>query len=84
MRVPIVSLLVLAAALFGEIQGALAQSPGSYSWCSKSPRGGAISCRYISYEQCKTPQSGLGGVCLQSPYYQGVPAAVLPRSYRRS
>jgi hypothetical protein len=85
MRVPMVSLLVLVAALFGEIHGALAQSPITYPWCSKSPRGGSLSCRYTSYEQCRVTQSGLGGVCLQSPYYQGVPAktAVQPRSYRR-
>jgi hypothetical protein len=84
MRLPMVSLLALAA-LFGEIQAALAQSPIRYPWCSKSPRGGSISCRYTSYEQCRTTQSGLGGVCLQSPYYQGMPAkaAVQPRSYRR-
>jgi hypothetical protein len=31
------------------------------------------------------PSPALGGVCLQSPYYQGMPAktAVQPRSYRR-
>jgi hypothetical protein len=84
MCVPMVLRLVLAAALFGEIHAALAQSPTSYPWCSKSPKGGSLSCQYISYEQCRTT-AGLGGVCLQSPYYQGMPAkaAVQPRSYRR-
>jgi hypothetical protein len=84
MRLPIRLLFLIAAAgLLGEIQAASAQSAYSYPWCSKSPRGGSISCRYTSYEQCR--QSNFGGICIQSPYYQGMPAkaAVQPRSYRR-
>src|SRR5450755_3440490 len=84
MRLPMLLLVVLAAALLGEVQTALAQPPTSYPWCSKSLRGGATSCRYNSYEQCRTTQSGIGGICIHSPYYHEVPAkaAVQPRRYR--
>jgi hypothetical protein len=73
MRPPMLSLVVLAAALLGEFQAASAQSPTSYPWCSKGTKGGAISCYYTSYEQCRTTQSGIGGICIQSPYYRQAP-----------
>ncbi len=70
MRLPILSLFLIAAMLLGVIQPASAQSPTSYPWCSKGTRGGALSCRYTSYDQCRTTQSGIGGVCIQSPYFR--------------
>jgi hypothetical protein len=87
MRLPMLSLFLIAAALLGEIQAASAQSAYSYPWCSKSPsRGGALSCRYTSYDQCGTTQSGIGGICMHSPYYREVPAkaAVQPRRRYRN
>ncbi len=77
MRLPILWLFPIAAAL-GEIQAASAQSPTSYPWCSKSPKGGSISCYYTSYEQCRTTQSGIGGICIQSPYYHAAPTTAPP------
>jgi Protein of unknown function (DUF3551) len=84
MRPPMLSLVVLAAALLGEFQAASAQSPTSYPWCSKGTKGGAISCYYTSYEQCRTTQSGIGGICIQSPYYRRAPTdpTLDPRRYR--
>jgi hypothetical protein len=86
MRSPVLSLVVLAAALLGAVQAASAQSAYSYPWCAKSIRGGALRCGYTSYEQCRTTQSGIGGVCMQSPYYRGAPAkaAVQPRRRYRN
>jgi Protein of unknown function (DUF3551) len=73
MRLSTLSLLLIAAALFGEIHASAAQSPYSYPWCSKSIKGGALRCGYTSWEQCRTTQSGIGGVCMRSPYYRGAP-----------
>jgi Protein of unknown function (DUF3551) len=86
MRPPILSLFVIAAALLGEIQLASAQSPTSYPWCSKGTRGGGLSCRYTSYDQCRATQSGIGGLCIQSPYLRRAPpdAPALPRRGRRA
>jgi hypothetical protein len=53
MRLPILSLFLIAAALLGEIQAASAQSPTTYPWCAKyyeSWMFGTISCYYTSYE----------------------------------
>ena len=88
MRLPIHSLLLIAAALLGEMQAASAQSPTSYPWCAKSYKmdTSAISCYFTSREQCMTTLSGLGGYCFQSLYYHAAlgKTAVRPRSRRLS
>jgi len=93
MRMPIVMLLVIAAALLAESQAGKAQSPYSYPWCAipsggDNSGGGAMSCYYTSWEQCMTTLSGIGGNCIASPYYHAQPTQlphrplVKPR-YRR-
>ncbi len=86
MRLPILSLFVIAAALLGEIQAASAQSPTSYPWCARyfgSWMVGATSCYFSSYQQCRTTMSGIGGLCFQSPYYHGG-ASATPRRRRHA
>ena len=81
-RKPIIVLFLVTAALLGETQVSKAQSPYSYPWCaiylggSGSP--GAMSCYYTSWEQCLTTMRGIGGNCVESPYYHGQ-VAPLPR-----
>ncbi len=70
MPVPIVLFAILSAVLLGDIQAASAQSAYSYPWCSVRGRGGAMSCYYASWEQCRTTLSGIGGNCIMSPYYR--------------
>jgi hypothetical protein len=82
-RTPIVALFITAAALLGETQISNAQSPYSYPWCAILPgvgsgSGGAMSCYYTSWEQCRITMSGIGGLCIASPYYHGQ-ATPLPR-----
>jgi hypothetical protein len=87
MRLPILSLLLIAAALLG-VQAASAQSPTSYPWCAKAYKTdtSAISCYFTSREQCMTTLSGIGGYCFQSLYYHAPlgKTAVQPRSHRLS
>src|SRR5215467_3022377 len=78
-RILIISLLAAAAALMGETQISKAQSAYSYPWCAILPgagsgSGGSMSCYYTSWEQCRTTMSGIGGNCVQSPYYHQQPA----------
>ena len=88
MRLPILSLFLIAATLLGEIQTVSAQSPTSYPWCAKyydSWMFGVTSCYYTSYQQCMTTLSGIGGYCIHSPYYHGAPpASVTPRRRRHT
>jgi Protein of unknown function (DUF3551) len=82
-RTSIIVLFVVAAALLGETQVSNAQSAYSYPWCaiylggSGSP--GAMSCYYTSWEQCWTTMLGIGGNCVESPYYRAQPT---PLSHR--
>jgi Protein of unknown function (DUF3551) len=59
------------------------RSPYSYPWCamynSGAGPGGARSCYYDSYEQCMTTLFGIGGLCVQSPYYHP-PSGLAPRT----
>jgi hypothetical protein len=92
-RMPIIMFFVLGAALLGETQSGNAQSPYSYTWCSL---GGAMmnsnarSCYYTSWKQCMATTSGIGGNCIQNPYYHGqsteLPhrANVKPRPHRHA
>jgi Protein of unknown function (DUF3551) len=84
MQVPMVLLVVLAAALLGEIQAVSAQSPTSYPWCARyaGKLGDATSCYFASREQCMASVSGIGGFCYESPYYHRTPANA-PASRRR-
>jgi hypothetical protein len=91
-RIPIIALFVASAALLGETQVSNAQSAYSYPWCSLGGTRGsnALSCYYTSWEQCRTTMSGIGGLCVQSPYYHEQPAqpphhAVMkPRRHRHA
>jgi hypothetical protein len=78
MRLPVLSLLLLTIALIGGSNTTYAQSPESYPWCAiygmGDGSGGAQSCYYTSWEQCMTTMSGIGGLCVQSPYYHPQPA----------
>jgi hypothetical protein len=92
MRMAIIAPFVIAAAFLGETQVSSAQSPYSYPWCSLGGKRGsnALSCYYTSWEQCRTTMSGIGGNCVQSPYYHPQPAQlphpalVKPRHHRHA
>ena len=85
MRLPILSLFLVAAALLGEIHAAPAQSPTSYPWCARvyKMESSAISCYFTSREQCMTTLSGIGGHCFESPYYHPAPAKTTVQPRRR-
>jgi len=89
MRLPIIALFVIAAALLGETKVSSAQSPYSYPWCAiyfgdSSGLGGAMSCYYKSWEQCRTTMSGIGGNCVASPYYHAQPTQLPHRSLAKT
>jgi len=75
MRTQIIMLFVIAAALLGGTQVSSAQSSYSYPWCSLGgPKDtNALSCYFTSWEQCRATMSGLGGICVESPYFHAQP-----------
>jgi Protein of unknown function (DUF3551) len=68
-------ILPLLVAGFASLAGsAQAQSPYSYPWCAvHADRSGATSCYFSTYEQCRATIQGIGGSCIRSPYFHGVP-----------
>ena len=69
---PLKASLVLAALLASASAGH-AQSAYDYPWCAvysgRFGPGGAMSCYYRTYAQCRQTMEGIGGSCVQSPYY---------------
>ncbi len=63
------------AALLASTGAGHAQSAYDYPWCAvytgRAGPGGAMSCYYASYAQCMQTMSGIGGYCIESPYYRG-------------
>ncbi len=82
-RKPIIVLLIIAAALLGKTQVSNAQSAYSYPWCSLGGArdSNALSCYYTSREQCRTTMSGIGGNCIESPYYHAQSTPLPHRSF---
>ena len=84
MHSKIFMLVVVSTALMGATEPTSAQSPYSYSWCSR--QGGresvTTSCYFTSYQQCMTTISGIGGYCYQNPSYHAS-AATPPVKSRR-
>lgn len=76
MRILIIALFVITAALLAETRVSSAQNAYSYPWCALGgpKNSNALSCYYTSWEQCKITMSGIGGMCVQSPYYHAQPA----------
>jgi hypothetical protein len=64
--------LIVAALLAAA--PASAQSAYDYPWCgiytSAQGAGGAQSCYFATYAQCRATMDRLG-ICTQSPYYRG-------------
>jgi hypothetical protein len=73
-------LLLITAALLGEIRAVSAQSPTTYPWCAQYySREAPVSCYFKSLEQCKITLSGIGGRCFENPYlHRGVPPSAPP------
>ena len=70
MRLQMILLFLVAVALSCAPQGASAQSAYSYQWCSYDVgRSGQFSCYFSSFQQCIATISGIGGLCVSSPYY---------------
>jgi hypothetical protein len=75
MRVPALTILLIAAGLIAENTAVFAQSAGSYPFCAiyyRMDAGGTPSCYFDSREQCMETISGVGGICVENQYYHRV------------
>ena len=64
-------LLILAIVLGTATPSGNAKAQ-NYPWCAVyggGDRGGATNCGFVSFEQCLTTLSGMGGFCQQNTQY---------------
>ena len=72
MRMTIAALMLGGIAPLVVPHGSAAQSAYDYPWCAVyTNRSGAQACYYTSYQQCMATMRGIGGTCIESPYYRG-------------
>src|SRR5947207_1658610 len=67
---------LMACAVLFAAKASHAQSAYDYPWCALyggRGGGGATSCYFATYEQCRQTLSGIGGSCIRSPYYREAP-----------
>jgi hypothetical protein len=73
MRQSIVFVVVLTisslAAYMAPAKAETPKSPTTYPWCLQATKG--LSCYFVSFDECMTSRTGLGGHCMRSPYYRG-------------
>jgi hypothetical protein len=83
MRFAVATSVLSCLWLLISIPGARAQSAYDYPWCAiySSKEGGTQACYYATYAQCRATMDGIGGYCIQSPYYRG-PAPHVERRHR--
>jgi hypothetical protein len=76
------SALMAGAAMMAGVTAGHAQSAYDYPWCAVyTNKSGAQACYYASYAQCMATMEGIGGFCIESPYYRG-PSRPRERHYR--
>jgi hypothetical protein len=84
----LLQMCLIAAAVVIPVTAGHAQSAYDYPWCAvytgNRGAGGAMSCYYRSFNECMRTMSGIGGNCVQSPYYGQGPRndRRRPRDYR--
>lgn len=70
MRILLATLAVLIA---GSTIDAVQADP--YRWCAQysGRNGGSQNCGFVTEEQCRATVSGVGGICLPNPFFDGRP-----------
>jgi hypothetical protein len=80
MKKLLVVLAIASTATVLQAQTAAAQDSRSYPWCAEySDDIGAMSCSFVSMQQCLADVSGVGGFCMENPGYRAPAIAAAPR-----
>jgi hypothetical protein len=84
MRQTVFAAILIGTALMGGAREAAAQSAYDYRYCAiYTNKSGATACYYSNYEQCMATMRGIGGYCIESPYYTGPKPVPRERPRRR-
>jgi hypothetical protein len=77
MRLAIIGLVTVCAALAADVQVASAQNESFFQDRCCSQRmggfrfGGSLDCSYRTWQQCIESASGLGRYCMENPWWHG-------------
>ena len=84
MRARIIVLVTLVLSTEALAQSTVAFPHDPYRWCAvySGYAGGASNCGFLTIEQCRATVSGIGGFCVQNPYYLDAPQKPLKRKVR--
>lgn len=75
MRLSVLSLPLITAALLNQTQAISAQASNDYAWCAFTD---IRSCYYTSRQQCLEANSEIGTICVPNPGYR--PPQVVPEA----
>jgi hypothetical protein len=80
------NLAILAIAVLGLLLTVESSSAEViYPWCAQySTKGGARNCGFTTWEQCRATVSGIGGYCIENPFYQPAADPAVRRKSRRA
>jgi len=77
MRLRVLLLPFIAAALLSQTRASSAQSPNNYAWCVVAD---GRNCYYTSREQCLEANSGVAFLCVPNPGYRPPPVQAEPET----
>ena len=68
---------IIAGTLLGLLMSTASSSAEIiYPWCAQyNTKGGARNCGFTTLEQCRATVSGIGGYCIENPFYQAATLA---------
>jgi len=62
-------------------------SADPYKWCAQysgEDGGDATNCGFVTLQQCRATISGMGGFCMQNPFYTGPETSPTKRKRKHS
>lgn len=76
---------IVAGTVLGLLVSTASRAEIIYPWCAQySTKGGARNCGFTTWEQCRATVSGIGGYCIENPFYQATITAPARRAFRQA
>jgi hypothetical protein len=74
---------ILAGAVLAAASAATPASAIEYPWCAQYGRDGGRNCGFVSFAQCMTTVSGIGGSCERNSFYTAPPPPTRKRRHEK-
>jgi hypothetical protein len=77
------TLLLTLVIVVGETGFGTRAEAQNYPWCASYSDKGGQNCGFVSFEQCMTTMSGIGGFCNQNTQYVASTPRAMPQARKR-